>query len=378
MTTHKPVLIVGGSGFVGTYAARTLRKLHPALPLAIGGRNLDKADTVAREIGNAEALTIDLSRGDLGLPVGTSFSAVVMFVYDDTLNALQYALAKGVPYLSFSSSIHEIGPKVAHFANRPSAPVLMGASWLAGITSIVTAHFARQFRKVDSIEISSIFDEQDVGGPAADADFARLTASPNTMLLEDGRRRARQDHHQRRRTKDSSPDLFARRRLQPVGSDRSALGPLRLYLRRILRPPCWRAFLRRIRRRHRRRTPRRNGWPRPNRVRPSSGAGTGHGPCGIAGGRTPARPRRQGSTGARSPLPGDADRRGPRLATPRGDRRAHLQDGVVQPLRRDGRRHRRPFFAQCVAHCTQPTGIKPASCHRKSVFWGSPLPNLPL
>lgn len=187
MTSTNPVLIVGGSGFVGAQAARALRKLHPTLPVAIGGRNLERAGAVAREIGNAEAVAVDLSRKDLGLPGGKAVSAVVMFVYDDTLNAMQFALANGVPFLSFSSSIHEIGPEVAHFAHRPSAPVLMGANWLAGMTSIVTAHFARQFHKVDAIEISSIFDEHDVGGPAAEADFARLTASPNTMLIEDGR-----------------------------------------------------------------------------------------------------------------------------------------------------------------------------------------------
>jgi saccharopine dehydrogenase-like NADP-dependent oxidoreductase len=187
MTTQQPVLIIGGSGFVGALAARTLRKLHPALPIAIGGRNLEKANAVAKEVGNAEAVIVDLARKDLGLPAEKSFSAVVMFVYDDTLNALQYALANSQPYLSFSSSIHEIVPEVAQFAHKPTAPVLMGGSWLAGATSLVTAHFAKQFRSVTSIEITSLFDEQDVGGPAAEADFVRLTSTPNTMLLDNGR-----------------------------------------------------------------------------------------------------------------------------------------------------------------------------------------------
>lgn len=50
MTTiaKKPVLIIGGSGIVGSQAARTLRRLHPDLPIAIGGRDLAKAETVAR------------------------------------------------------------------------------------------------------------------------------------------------------------------------------------------------------------------------------------------------------------------------------------------------------------------------------------------
>eukprot|EP01035_Chromulina_nebulosa_P012254 gene12254-16342_t len=42
--THAPVLIIGGSGIVGAQAARALRRLHPALPIAIGGRDMAKAN----------------------------------------------------------------------------------------------------------------------------------------------------------------------------------------------------------------------------------------------------------------------------------------------------------------------------------------------
>lgn len=122
MTTHKPVLIIGGSGFVGALAARTLRKLHPTLPIAIGGRNFDKAETVAREIGNAEAVIVDLERKDLGIPANKSFSAIAMFVYDNTLNALHYAQTKAVPYLSVSTGIQEIGPEIALYATRQPRP----------------------------------------------------------------------------------------------------------------------------------------------------------------------------------------------------------------------------------------------------------------
>lgn len=184
---QKPVLVIGGSGFVGAHAARTLRRLHPDLPIAVGGRNLEKANAVASEIGNATAVAIDLVRRDLGQPSDAAYSAVVMFVYDDTLNALQYALANAVPYLSFSSSIHEIGPEIARFAHRPAAPVLLGSSWLAGTASIAAAHFAGGFRSVTAIDITALFDEQDLGGPAAEADFERLTLLPNTQVLDKGR-----------------------------------------------------------------------------------------------------------------------------------------------------------------------------------------------
>ncbi|MEI2299385.1 hypothetical protein [Ensifer sp. MJa1] len=63
----QPVLIIGGSGVVGSQAARIIRRLHPELPIAIGGRDLGKAEAVAREVGGAIGVSVDLGRADLGL-----------------------------------------------------------------------------------------------------------------------------------------------------------------------------------------------------------------------------------------------------------------------------------------------------------------------
>lgn len=66
--SSSPVLIIGGSGVVGSATARTLRRLHPELPIALGGRDLAKAEGVAATIEGATAVAIDLNRPDLGLP----------------------------------------------------------------------------------------------------------------------------------------------------------------------------------------------------------------------------------------------------------------------------------------------------------------------
>lgn len=186
-STLQPVLIIGGSGIVGSKAARTLRRLHPRLRIAIGGRNLDRADAVAKDIGDAEAATVDLTRPDLGLGE-RSFSAIVMFLKDDTLNSLKYAQAKGLPYVSISSGVFEIGPEVAYhmYAPRRSA-ILMGSQWLVGAATLPTLEFAREFQSLETIEIAAVLDEQDMGGPAAFADFERLTRSaPKPLILQDG------------------------------------------------------------------------------------------------------------------------------------------------------------------------------------------------
>ncbi len=59
LSITRPVLIIGGSGIVGAKAAQTLRQLHPELPIAIGGRDVTKAMSVAGALGNAVAVKID-------------------------------------------------------------------------------------------------------------------------------------------------------------------------------------------------------------------------------------------------------------------------------------------------------------------------------
>ena len=80
------VLLIGGSGVVGVRAARALRILQPELPIVIAGRDGQKADRAANEIGGpTTSLAVDLRRDDLGLPRGSSFGAMAVFVKDSGL-----------------------------------------------------------------------------------------------------------------------------------------------------------------------------------------------------------------------------------------------------------------------------------------------------
>ncbi len=182
------VLIVGGSGTVGSLAASTLRQLYPELRLTIAGRNLSRAQEVAAALGNADAVVVDLERRDLGLPPDRAFSAVVPFVKDDVLHTLDFAQDRGIPYLSTSSGSFEMAPEVARYATRPdSAPILFASHWLAGVATLPTLVFARDLAQVDTIRLGAVLDELDMGGPAAASDYERLTsAMASTQVLQDG------------------------------------------------------------------------------------------------------------------------------------------------------------------------------------------------
>lgn len=182
-----PILLVGGSGIVGRWTAKYLRAASPDVPLLIGGRNLDKAQEFAAEIGNAEGVAVDLAAEELGLG-GRAVSAVAVLFTDERVAGLRFAQSRGVPYISISPGIIELTPEIAAYMHQPSvAPVVLGTEWLVGATTIPTLEFARAFGRVNDIAIGALLDEQDAAGPAADADLERQTKTmPAALARRDG------------------------------------------------------------------------------------------------------------------------------------------------------------------------------------------------
>lgn len=190
MTKHPidPVLIIGATGIIGSRAIKALRSLQPSIPLTLASRDIKEAEALASRIGNASAVEVDLARADLGLPDSLHFSVLAIFLKDNSLNSLKYAQTKHIPYMDISSAVFEIGPEVAQYTQAPvAAPVLMNSNWLAGTSTLVTSYFAKQFKTIDSITVSALLDEQDIGGQAAAADYERQThAVTSALVLQDG------------------------------------------------------------------------------------------------------------------------------------------------------------------------------------------------
>lgn len=181
MQVH-PILLVGGAGIVGRWAAKIIREVHPHVPLLIGGRDLAKAQAAAAEIGRAQGVTVDLAADDLGLgerPIG----AIAVLFTDERRAVLRFAQTRGVAHVSISPGIVEIGPEVAAFIHRPNAaPVVLGTEWLVGATTIPTLEFAKAFGRLDEICIGALLDGEDSFGPAAEADLERQTKTMTAAL----------------------------------------------------------------------------------------------------------------------------------------------------------------------------------------------------
>lgn len=180
--SHDPILLIGGSGIVGRWTAHWLRQAHPELPLLIGGRDLEKARVTARAIGHADAVAVDLGADDLGLGE-RRISAVAVYFTDMTTAALGFAQTRGVPYISISPAIHEVGPELAAYMYRPdAAPVVLGTEWLVGATTVPALRFARAFGHIDRIHIGALLDGEDSGGPASYDDLERQTSAVPAVL----------------------------------------------------------------------------------------------------------------------------------------------------------------------------------------------------
>ncbi|WP_231619111.1 hypothetical protein [Nonomuraea sp. SBT364] len=182
------VLIMGGSGQAGSATAAILRRWYPELPLTIAGRDPGRAQRVADELGAATAVTIDLRRSDLGLGDAGGHSAVVAAVWDSHLHGLRYAQDRGLPYVSISSGLVDIGPEVVAAGLRAgAAPILLASHWYAGLVVLAVLGLAGEFGRVDTIEVGGVLDERDSGGPAAVADLARLLAATSAgQVRRDG------------------------------------------------------------------------------------------------------------------------------------------------------------------------------------------------
>jgi hypothetical protein len=186
-TLSDPILLMGGSGAIGRLTAKTLRAAHPAAPLLIGGRDIDKACEVAAEIGGAEGVVINPAAEDLGLG-DRKVAAVAVFYSDHHLAGLRFAHERGVPHLGISSGIFEIAPEIATFMHKPdAAAIVLGYEWLVGATTVATLTCAASFAHVDKIRIGALVDEEDTGGPAVAADFERLASlMPGALTRRNG------------------------------------------------------------------------------------------------------------------------------------------------------------------------------------------------
>lgn len=184
-----PALILGATGSLGARTVRMLRRLHPELPLVLAARDMEKADTLARDVGHATTTPVDITAPGLGLDPAARHSIVVTALRDLSLNSVRYARDQGIPYIALSDGVFELGPLIAHYAhNAKAAPILLLGHSNGGVPTLAALHFASEFETVEAIEVGLLFDPADPFGAASAKDLERINRiGPRPLVKEDGK-----------------------------------------------------------------------------------------------------------------------------------------------------------------------------------------------
>jgi len=185
----KPILLIGGYGITGQKTARQLRLRHPHAPLAIAGRNLGAAQAFADELGNATAYAADISGTvpNLGLPHG-EFSAMAVFLMDETGDALRFASDHAIPYVSLTGGAFEMGMQlVMGMQAMSNCSVTIASNWFCGGALMAILALCDQLANVEAVKVGIVIDRNGgQSGPAAHADFERILGACRSMPVRAG------------------------------------------------------------------------------------------------------------------------------------------------------------------------------------------------
>ena len=181
MDIRNSILIAGGYGVVGRQIAALIRDRHPDLPLVIAGRNLEKAEALAQELGNACGLQLDVEQPN---PLqGNMPRAVVAVVNDPHDYLLMDAVKSGISYLDITRWPERLRKSIAALENQSlRSPVMFASGWMGGVASVVAVAASRAIATTESIDISVLFSLKDKAGPNSVEYMDRLATPFETMI----------------------------------------------------------------------------------------------------------------------------------------------------------------------------------------------------
>jgi hypothetical protein len=186
MMSIDPVLLIGGTGALGSKIAEWLRVRRPDLAITIAARDQSRAREFAETLGNADATAVDLGRADLGQKE-RRFSIVIPAFKDHAHVSFRFAQDRGIPYIALSEAAFEIAPLVAMHAHRPGTALTLVGHLHGGLPAMTALALTRHFAHVDSITLGAVFDPADPLPPGAEQDMARIIKSgPPPLALVDG------------------------------------------------------------------------------------------------------------------------------------------------------------------------------------------------
>lgn len=177
------ILIVGGYGQVGRLIAEKLAPLFPNR-LIISGRNIDKAESAASEVGyGAQGRSVDIfAEGAENVLEGVS----LVVVCHDQVNTkfVEQCLSRGIHYVDISADYTFLSQveMLDGLARQNNATAILSVGLAPGLTNLLASHANDLMGNVDQIDILLEFGLGDHHGQAAlEWMFDNLDASYEVM-----------------------------------------------------------------------------------------------------------------------------------------------------------------------------------------------------
>ena len=180
---EKSVLIAGGYGVVGSQVARLFRQRHPDIPLLIGGRNPKSASALVEEIGNAEAIMLDVTSNEPLAGLKANPIAILNAVNDLKNYLLIDSINRSIAYVDITRWTEKMREAIECTSTRDlQAPVILSSAWMAGVVATIAAAASQNFSVIESIDIDILYGMGDKAGPNSIAYIDRMAIAFEILI----------------------------------------------------------------------------------------------------------------------------------------------------------------------------------------------------
>lgn len=161
------VLVAGGYGVVGSRIAAVLRARHPQMRLALAGRTPKSGAELARTLGHAVPVRVDVSEADPLADISPLPKLVIAAVNDADDHLLLACVRRGIGYIDITRWTENMRSAIIRLAceDVSGAPVIFSSSWMAGIAAILARGAANRLGGAASIDIDILYAMKDMSGP---------------------------------------------------------------------------------------------------------------------------------------------------------------------------------------------------------------------
>lgn len=183
------IVIAGGYGLVGSNIARHVRKINKEVEIVLAGRNPEKGDVLAQDLGRARTVYLDLEdtksleQLDLG-----QFDLIVSALLDPADTLIHAAMEHNIAHIGISKVSDQVAPVLfAGLQSPPKHPIVLLGHWQAGVITTVVKKIAREFSHIDSIELVALYDAHDPIGPMVVNELSSGEWTNRALIRKEGK-----------------------------------------------------------------------------------------------------------------------------------------------------------------------------------------------